>query len=296
MLKNNRMISRRAFTLVELLVVIAIIGVLVALLLPAVQAAREAARRAQCYNHLKQIGLAAQNHHDTYLVMPSAGGFAGAPWGGADAARAWVTTGGTVAPSPAVGIPAIHNDQNWNWAYQILPFMEQQALWAEPNDDKVKETPVKIYFCPSRHPPQVWNFNITGKTIGKRAQIDYAGCKGTQANGSDGALTKSRAGLEICQFKLVTDGLSNTMFVGERCQAIEWYYTWSGLENDWHRGGWVTAFRSTTDSQTNLMGTTAPWQDFHPTTSASQIQLPRSSAPPILAGSTSCSAMALCER
>lgn len=264
--------DRRAFTLVELLVVIAIIGVLVALLLPAVQAAREAARRATCYNHLKQIGLGFQNHHDTHLVFPSAGGFAAAPWGGADAVRAWHTSAGAV-PGPPSEVPSIHNDQNWNWAYQILPFIEQSALWMEPNDNKVKASPVKIYFCPTRHPPQVWNIN-GGGTMGLRAQIDYAGCKGTQPNGSDGALTKSRANLEICRLRHVTDGASNTLQVGERCQSIGWYYKNEPLEWDWHRGGWVTAYRTAAgDSQTNLLGTLQPTQDYLATTTPSKIAI-----------------------
>jgi len=98
---------KRAFTLVELLVVIAIIGVLVALLLPAVQAAREAARRMQCSNHLKQIGLGLQNYHDTFQSLPFG-------------ARArWVQTSNTIPNGQAYGP---------SWYVGILPFCEQKPL------------------------------------------------------------------------------------------------------------------------------------------------------------------------
>ena len=91
---------RRAFTLVELLVVIAIIGILVALLLPAIQAAREAARRTQCVNNLKQIGLALHNYHDTYRTFP---------YGSFNLREVWPSSGS-------------------NWRALILPFMEQSAI------------------------------------------------------------------------------------------------------------------------------------------------------------------------
>src|SRR2546423_14884361 len=95
------------FTLVELLVVIAIIGVLVALLLPAVQAAREAARRMQCSNHLKQIGLALQNYHDVFGALPFG-------------ARArYVMTSGTVPANQNTGT---------SWYVGLLPFAEQKPL------------------------------------------------------------------------------------------------------------------------------------------------------------------------
>ncbi len=104
---RRRARSRRAFTLVELLVVIAIIGILVALLLPAVQAAREAARRSQCVNNLKQMSLGWLNHVDANRFMPTGG------WG-------WSWTGD---PDRGFGL-----SQPGGWTYNILPFIEETNL------------------------------------------------------------------------------------------------------------------------------------------------------------------------
>src|SRR5882757_8383492 len=97
----------RGFTLVELLVVIAIIGILVALLLPAIQAAREAARRSQCTNQLRQLAVSFHNHHDTYKFFPSGG------WG-----WAWVGF-----PEQGYG-----KNQSGGWMYSVLPYMEEGNL------------------------------------------------------------------------------------------------------------------------------------------------------------------------
>ncbi|HTN76184.1 MAG TPA: DUF1559 domain-containing protein, partial [Pirellulaceae bacterium] len=101
--------SRRAFTLVELLVVIAIIGILVALLLPAVQSAREAARRMQCQNNLKQLALACHNYHDSRMLFPPSSIWYNATEGGVNSTN--------------------NANLNANWAILILPYIEQQNLY-----------------------------------------------------------------------------------------------------------------------------------------------------------------------
>jgi prepilin-type N-terminal cleavage/methylation domain-containing protein/prepilin-type processing-associated H-X9-DG protein len=146
---------RSGFTLVELLVVIAIIGVLVSLLLPAVQAAREAARRSQCQNHLKQIGLAWLNHESTHKFFPSGGW--GAPW--------------SADPNKGFG-----KEQPGSWLYNILPFMEQQQLRQlgkgaaagtaafEAASKQLHQSPVAGFHCPSRRPAQLYLAHL-GNTI-----------------------------------------------------------------------------------------------------------------------------------
>ena len=147
--------SRRSagFTLVELLVVIAIIGVLVALLLPAVQAAREAARRTQCKNQVKQMMLSIHNHESAHKCFPSGG----------------------IGPWPEIqnylsgpgGTPFGAQKQGLSWAFQILPYLEGQAVHNIKTNAQMEQTAVPMFYCPSRRPP-------TKEPTSGRYLMDYA--------------------------------------------------------------------------------------------------------------------------
>lgn len=213
MIRGTR--DRNGFTLIELLVVIAIIAVLIALLLPAVQQAREAARRTQCKNNLKQIGLALHNYHDTHNRLPSA------------------LLGGITSDT----------DDGYGFLCMLLPFIEQGALFDQINpqgqprvfrtyhDNNGGPMPggtVKIqsYRCPSSalpdHVPD--SYSISGysgpalpahnvRMVGY-ALTDYKGAGGS-CRGDNGLLHKNAEAPGGRRFADITDGLSNTVAVGE---------------------------------------------------------------------------------
>ena len=153
MINNFNQPRRRGFTLVELLVVIAIIGMLVALLLPAMQSARESARRASCANNLKQLATACQSHITSMTHYPT---------GGWDAASG---TSGMISPDKGADWR-----QPGGWAYTLLPFMDQTNTY---NDTNRNSLPVPVFACPTRRASPLLSGNI---------MTDYAGNRGAWAS------------------------------------------------------------------------------------------------------------------
>ncbi len=249
---------RLAFTLVELLVVIAIIGVLIALLLPAVQAARESARRTQCVNQLKQMGIALLNHENALGEFPTGGS---EPW-------------------HDQGDETVSFGKGYGWMVQILPFVENAQLqniskgYGEGDrelDQIVRGTPVSLYFCPSRrgivvrstaasaedcsqgcalndyaaatpanvlsinnqtHEPWFWQGVAHGDPLRIRSELRFEGV--IYPSGYEGVVTRTGVG-EPSKSKDITDGLSNTMVIGEKRVYIDRYEL-----GDWHDDiGWT---------------------------------------------------------
>lgn len=216
--------DRTAFTLVELLVVIAIIGVLVSLLLPAVQAARESAARTQCANNLKQIGVAFANHHSALTWFPDGG-------------ESWTSSRTGQGASPNLNTPKMAPEQYWGWLYQILPYMEREALWNDPDDDVVRRTPIPSYFCPTRRRPMVIG--------GTHAVNDYAGNGGlytsTGAMWGDGknggVLVRRKQSIQITLMD-IKDGTTNTILVGEKRVDSGALGSFQCDDNEGHTSGW----------------------------------------------------------
>ncbi|MEX1042426.1 MAG: DUF1559 domain-containing protein [Pirellulaceae bacterium] len=208
--------SQLGFTLVELLVVIAIIGVLVALLLPAVQQAREAARRMSCQNNMKQIGLAMHNYHDTFLSFPS---------------------GFLVESSRSV--------PTFGWQVELLPFIEQDNIYQALNptrrrlgdiysasssveDRALLQTPIPAYRCPSDVTSDLNDLLPFGSPEHfDVATSNYVAVAGPGGMGSIGGavVNGERVYIDIggmfwgnssVKMRDVTDGTSNTLAIGER--------------------------------------------------------------------------------
>jgi prepilin-type N-terminal cleavage/methylation domain-containing protein/prepilin-type processing-associated H-X9-DG protein len=228
--------GRRGFTLVELLVVIAIIGVLIALLLPAIQAARESARRSQCSNNLKQIGLAMHNFQDVYGRLPN---------GARD--------GDHRVPDALTACCNSRTRYGWSWLYHILPFIEQRTVYDLSTDaddpttlgsgqnskeDIVAQKAIVTYYCPSRRIPEPYG-------SGKFYRADYAGTAGVR--GPDGVRDTSSGGLrgpiiqtdlKRTRIELIQDGSSNTILVAEKALNPKAAGSEGGDNERWNNAGW----------------------------------------------------------
>lgn len=232
--------THRGFTLIELLVVIAIIAILVALLLPAVQSVREAARRTQCQDHLHNLGLALHNYEGTFGRFPPG----------------WI--GGS-------GRHDMFGNNGFAWGTMLLPYTEQSPLYKQLNLNRslihsdnlaILRTPISIFLCPSDSQPETWQIedeHSPGTVLAELASANYVGVFGSgpdlpggmelhdceesyEDNGPGGQCRGNGLFFHNSNIRMndIIDGTSNTLAIGERL-TIPWgtterhHSTWSGV-------------------------------------------------------------------
>jgi prepilin-type N-terminal cleavage/methylation domain-containing protein/prepilin-type processing-associated H-X9-DG protein len=228
----------RGFTLVELLVVIAIIGVLVSMLLPAVQSARSAARLRQCSNHIRQIGLALHGYHDSLgslppgyisngLVQP----LAALPPGGDD--------DDSFGPPPAPGSRFAEPGPGWGWGAHILDWLEQSQVKSTINfsadigGQTASTAFLRVFVCPSDVGPNAIEVkNANDNLLGSVARANFVAMFGTSEildvpDYGEGLFFRN----SHIRFAEITDGTSNTFAIGERASNLA-YATWTGAVNN----------------------------------------------------------------
>ena len=236
------------FTLVELLVVITIIGILISLLLPAVQAAREAARRLQCSNNLKQLGLGCLTHEQAHGFLPTGG------WG------CWLLAD----PDRGFG-----KTQPGGWVYSILPYMEQDALHQlgaglsdkSATNAQLMQTPLAVMNCPTRRRVALFPHRMGaasqargdyGANVGDTSRVTYFGpSDASTVDSSWNPDTSDMTGISFVRSELkmagIRDGTSNTYCAGEKSVDPDYYLTgeddgddstmFSGQQEDTYRAG-----------------------------------------------------------
>ncbi len=289
MRRRMSLLSRRGFTLIELLVVIAIIGLLMALLLPAIQRVREASNRMRCANNLSQMAIAAHNYHNDYNLFPSAG------------------VGWSSARTVTNGMPAQAPLQAWGFGYQLLPYLEYGNLFNLPplatapsNEVTIIATPIPVYYCPSRRRPFVrsnigiwgnhftWQESTTG-TVGPLpsggqnvAAMDYVLAMAEPRTGqmiaptdpsaltstyqppygqwtATGLIVRSGYGFNTniwCSLDGgVPDGTTNTIMFAEKFMRPNEYTGWGQGDQADHTCGW--------DRITRRNGNFQPMQDYN---------------------------------
>ncbi|MEZ6132329.1 MAG: DUF1559 domain-containing protein [Planctomycetaceae bacterium] len=200
--------TRTGFTLIELLVVIAIIAVLVSLLMPAVQQSREAARRTQCKNSLKQIGLALHNYHDLHQTLPPG----------------WVDQNDS-------------HGANWGWATYLLPMLDQGNLYSrlavgdhtlsfaisQTDSRGLLQIPLPMFRCASDAAPGLNSDHLMVSDVPTRASVatsNYVGANGGAMWTRDERLAGLFGRNSSTRFKDISDGTSNTIAVGERAWSL----------------------------------------------------------------------------